>query len=66
MSGTEYQGFEELLVALDELAVPDGCRAEITRGSIVVSPWSRGYYLLHVEEQVDGDTGAAVAGFKAP
>ncbi|AXL89446.1 Uma2 family endonuclease [Streptomyces sp. CB09001] len=44
-SGTEYQGFEELLVALDELAVPDGYRAEITRGSIVVSPWSKGYYL---------------------
>ncbi|MFD5279742.1 Uma2 family endonuclease [Streptomyces rubrogriseus] len=46
MSGTEYQGFEELLVALDELAVPDGYRAEIMRGSIVVSPWSRGYYTL--------------------
>ncbi|MFF9101525.1 Uma2 family endonuclease [Streptomyces rubrogriseus] len=46
MSGTEYQGFEELLVALDELAVPDGYRAEIMRGSIVVSPWSGGYYTL--------------------
>ncbi|MEU1046960.1 Uma2 family endonuclease [Streptomyces sp. NPDC005897] len=46
MSGTEYQSFEELLVALDELVVPDGYRAEITRGSIVVSPWSRGYYTL--------------------
>ncbi|MFD5216990.1 Uma2 family endonuclease [Streptomyces tendae] len=46
MSGTEYQSFEELLVALDELVVPDGYRAEIMRGSIVVSPWSKGYYLL--------------------
>lgn len=46
MSGTEYQSFEELLVALDELVVPDGYRAEIMRGSIVVSPWSRGYYTL--------------------
>ncbi|CAL9532691.1 Uma2 family endonuclease [Streptomyces sp. enrichment culture] len=45
MSGTEYQGFEGLLTALDELVVPDGYRAEILRGSIVVSPWSKGYYL---------------------
>ncbi|WP_217168853.1 Uma2 family endonuclease [Streptomyces sp. AC512_CC834] len=45
MSGTEYQSFEELLAALDELVVPDGYRAEIMRGSIVVSPWSKGYYL---------------------
>ncbi|WP_399886879.1 Uma2 family endonuclease [Streptomyces sp. BBFR51] len=44
MSGTEYQSFEELLAALDELVVPDGYRAEIMRGSIVVSPWSKGYY----------------------
>ncbi|MFG3130245.1 Uma2 family endonuclease [Streptomyces tendae] len=46
MSGTEYQSFEALLVTLDELVVPDGYRAEITRGSIIVSPWSRGYYTL--------------------
>ncbi|GGS61686.1 Uma2 family endonuclease [Streptomyces violaceus] len=37
--------FEELLDLLDELNVPDGYKAEIVRGSIVVSPWSKGYYL---------------------
>ncbi|MGW7256025.1 Uma2 family endonuclease [Streptomyces sp. NPDC054834] len=36
--------FEELLDLLDELNVPDGYKAEIIRGSIVVSPWSLGYY----------------------
>ncbi|WP_328412302.1 Uma2 family endonuclease [Streptomyces violaceus] len=36
--------FEELLDLLDELNVPDGYKAEIVRGSIVVSPWSKGYY----------------------
>ncbi|MFH0177385.1 Uma2 family endonuclease [Streptomyces cacaoi] len=44
-SGTEPHSFEELLDVLDELHVPDGHRAEIIRGSIVVSPWSKGYYL---------------------
>ncbi|MET8946006.1 hypothetical protein ABZX30_21075 [Streptomyces sp. NPDC004542] len=37
-------GFEELLDLLDELNVPDGYKAEIIRGSIVVSPWSKAYY----------------------
>ncbi|GAA1432416.1 hypothetical protein GCM10009601_53300 [Streptomyces thermospinosisporus] len=37
--------FDELLATLDELVVPDGYKAEIIRGSIVLSPWSRGYYL---------------------
>ncbi|KUO16911.1 Uma2 family endonuclease [Streptomyces dysideae] len=45
MSGTESRSFEELLDALDELIVPAGYKAEIIRGSIVVSPWSKGYYL---------------------
>ncbi|MBC7267451.1 MAG: Uma2 family endonuclease [Streptomyces sp.] len=46
MSGTEPRSeFEELLDLLDELNVPDGFKAEINRGSIVVSPWSKGYYL---------------------
>lgn len=44
-SGTEpCSGFEELLDLLDELNVPDGYKAEIIRGNIVVSPWSKGYY----------------------
>ncbi|MCI3278584.1 hypothetical protein [Streptomyces cylindrosporus] len=46
ISGTEPSGsFEELLDLLDELNVPDGYKAEIIRGSIVVSPWSKGYYV---------------------
>lgn len=44
-NGTEPHSFEELLDVLDELHVPDGHRAEIIRGDIVVSPWSKGYYL---------------------
>ncbi|MGW1915598.1 Uma2 family endonuclease [Streptomyces sp. NPDC002076] len=36
--------FEELLDLLDELHVPEGYKAEIIRGSIVVSPWSKAYY----------------------
>lgn len=42
-TGTEPDSFEELLDVLDELDVP-GYRAEIVRGSIVLSPWSKGYY----------------------
>lgn len=42
-SGTEPNSFEDLLNTLDELDVP-GYRAEIIRGSIVLSPWSKGYY----------------------
>jgi Uma2 family endonuclease len=44
ISGTEPRRFEELLDALDELIVPDGYKAEIVRGNIVLSPWSKGYY----------------------
>ncbi|MEV6053895.1 Uma2 family endonuclease [Streptomyces sp. NPDC052107] len=43
ISGSEPIGFEELLDALDELDMP-GFKAEVIRGSIVLSPWSRGYY----------------------
>ncbi len=43
-TGTEPDSFESLLRALDELDVPDGYKAEIIRGNIVVSPWSKGYY----------------------
>jgi Uma2 family endonuclease len=44
ISGIESRSFEELLNDLDELVVPDGYKAEIIRGSIVLSPWSKGYY----------------------
>ncbi|MBM7089871.1 Uma2 family endonuclease [Streptomyces sp. NPDC012461] len=43
--GSESDSFKGLLRALDELDVPDGYKAEIIRGNIVVSPWSKGYYL---------------------
>ncbi|MFF3514944.1 hypothetical protein [Streptomyces sp. NPDC002573] len=36
--------FEDLLDLLEELNVPDGYKAEIIRGNIGVSPWSKGYY----------------------
>jgi Uma2 family endonuclease len=42
--GTDPRRFEELCEALDELHVPDGFRAEIIMGNIVVSPWSKAYY----------------------
>ncbi|MDQ0933526.1 Uma2 family endonuclease [Streptomyces turgidiscabies] len=41
---TESPSFEDLLDDLDKLYVPDGYRAEIIKGNIVVSPWSKGYY----------------------
>ncbi|HEY8987147.1 MAG TPA: Uma2 family endonuclease [Streptomyces sp.] len=44
MNDTEPYDFEALLATLDELDVP-GFRAEIVGGSIVLSPWSKGYYL---------------------
>ncbi|GHC42618.1 Uma2 family endonuclease [Streptomyces flavofungini] len=44
-SGTDPDRFEDLCKALDELHVPDGFKAEIIRGNIVVSPWSKAYYL---------------------
>ncbi|MEW2121905.1 Uma2 family endonuclease [Streptomyces sp. NPDC005474] len=44
ISGTEPHSFEGLLDALDQLDLPDGYKAEIIKGNIVVSPWSKGYY----------------------
>jgi hypothetical protein len=37
--------FEALCKTLLSMEVPDGYRAEIVGGNIVMSPWSRGYYL---------------------
>ncbi|MFG2514699.1 Uma2 family endonuclease [Streptomyces sp. NPDC048584] len=45
INGTEPDCFGELLRTLDELDVPDGYQAEIIRGNIVVSPWSKAFYL---------------------
>jgi Uma2 family endonuclease len=42
--GTESPSFEDLLDDLDKLDLPDGYRAEIIKGNIVVSPWSKGYF----------------------
>lgn len=44
ISGTEPPSFEGMLDALDELHVPDGYKAEIIKGNIVLSPWSKAYY----------------------
>lgn len=43
VTGTDPHSFEGMLNTLDELNVPDGFKAEIVRGNIVMSPWSRGY-----------------------
>ncbi|WP_314172355.1 Uma2 family endonuclease [Streptomyces winkii] len=42
-------GFEALCRTLLSMDVPDGYRAEIIRGNIVVSPWSRAYYYVVME-----------------
>jgi Uma2 family endonuclease len=49
IGGTEPPSFEALLDLLDELNVPDGYKAEIIKGNIVVSPWSKGYYATVME-----------------
>lgn len=41
--------FEALCRTLLSMEVPDGYRAEIIRGSIVMSPWSRGFYFRVME-----------------
>ncbi|WP_343070897.1 Uma2 family endonuclease [Streptomyces bathyalis] len=41
--------FEAMCRTLLSMDVPDGYRAEIIRGSIVVSPWSRGFYYRVME-----------------
>ncbi|MDQ1047300.1 Uma2 family endonuclease [Streptomyces sp. V4I2] len=45
ISSTEPHSFEAMLDDLDRLDVLDGYKAEVIRGSIVMSPWSKGYYL---------------------
>ncbi|MFK0158302.1 Uma2 family endonuclease [Streptomyces sp. NPDC090499] len=50
ISDGEPDSFEELLDVLDELELRDGFKAEIYRGKIVVSPWSKGYYHRVMEE----------------
>lgn len=45
ISGTEFGGFEEMLGLLDDMQLRDGFQAEIIRGNIVVSPWSKAFYL---------------------
>nr|WP_079194859.1 Uma2 family endonuclease [Streptomyces sp. CB02400] len=44
-NGTELGDFEEMLDLLDELQLRDGFKAEIIRGNIVVSPWSKAFCL---------------------
>jgi Uma2 family endonuclease len=44
ISGTGSGSLEVMLDALDELIAPVGFKAEIIRGNIVLSPWSKGYY----------------------
>ncbi|MBT2545086.1 Uma2 family endonuclease [Streptomyces sp. ISL-44] len=39
------QGFDDLLRTVEELDTPDGFKAELIRGKIVVSPWSKLRYL---------------------
>ncbi|GAA2518220.1 Uma2 family endonuclease [Streptomyces longisporus] len=53
ISGIEPESFEELLDVLDELNLRDGFKAEIYRGKIVVSPWSKGYYHRVMEQVCD-------------
>ncbi|SEQ69042.1 Endonuclease, Uma2 family (restriction endonuclease fold) [Streptomyces sp. yr375] len=43
ISGTQPDGFEALLDLADGLNVPDGHKAEIVNGNVVVSPWPKGY-----------------------
>ncbi|MFE2275805.1 Uma2 family endonuclease [Streptomyces sp. NPDC059454] len=45
INGTGLGDFEEMLDLLDELRLRDGFKAEIIRGNIVVSPWSKAFYL---------------------
>ncbi|MCX4763759.1 Uma2 family endonuclease [Streptomyces sp. NBC_01275] len=53
ISDTEPDSFEELLDILDELNLRDGFKAEIIRGSVVVSPWSKAYYYDVLESVCD-------------
>lgn len=44
IGSTEPHSFEAMLDDLHRLDVLDGYKAEIIRGNIVMSPWSKGYY----------------------
>ncbi|MEU6731621.1 Uma2 family endonuclease [Streptomyces physcomitrii] len=44
-AATASTDFAALCSALDELSVPDGFRAEITRGTLLISPWLPAYCL---------------------
>ncbi|MFG2733861.1 Uma2 family endonuclease [Streptomyces harbinensis] len=49
--------FEELCRMVEEMEVPDGFRAEIIEGKIVVSPWSKGTYrpvMRSIVQQLSG------------
>jgi Uma2 family endonuclease len=50
---TQPTSFDELTELLEELDVPEGFRAEIFGGSIVVTPWSQGYYLDIMDSLVE-------------
>jgi Uma2 family endonuclease len=52
-NGNGPRSFEALLDLLDELNVPDGYKAEIIKGSIVVSTWSKGYCAAVMERVCD-------------
>ncbi|MEV8534483.1 Uma2 family endonuclease [Streptomyces sp. NPDC051211] len=43
------QTFEDLLHTVEEMDTPDGFKAELIRGKIVVSPWSKLRYFLPME-----------------
>lgn len=45
--------FEDLLRIVEELDTPDGYKAELIRGKIVVSPWSKLRYLRPMRRQVE-------------
>ncbi|MGW8849840.1 Uma2 family endonuclease [Streptomyces xiamenensis] len=45
--------FDVLCQTLEEMEVPEGYRAEITGGKIIMSPWSQGYYLDIVDSLVE-------------
>ncbi|WP_189968679.1 Uma2 family endonuclease [Streptomyces violascens] len=45
VNAAQTMAFEELLRTVEELNTPDGYKAELIRGKIVVSPWSKLRYL---------------------
>ncbi|MDT0345256.1 Uma2 family endonuclease [Streptomyces litchfieldiae] len=53
ISTPEQTEFEKLCRTLEQLDVPVGYRAEIIGGSIVMTPWSQGFYLDVMESLAD-------------